>query len=46
LKREKGHKNNTIKQWVKTSAIRVPGRVLELCLRRKKVEGVTVAVPN
>jgi hypothetical protein len=39
MKREKGTKTTQQNKGVKTSTIRVPGRVLNLCLRRKRVGG-------
>jgi len=39
LKRERGKKNNTIKQGGKNKYNSCSWRVLELCLRRKRVEG-------
>jgi len=39
MKREKGTKTTQQNKGAKTNTIRVPGRVLDLCLRRKRVEG-------
>jgi hypothetical protein len=38
LKREKGTKTTQQNTGVKTSTIHVPWRMLDLCLRRKRVE--------